>query len=372
MKNIVSILFAVSIIMFACNTNGGDTKGLISGKINGATPGKIYMEELTTNAINVVDSVALKPDGAFAFKHEVKSAGFYRVRMENDSFITLIVEPGVAIQITADANALEESHTTVGSTASSSLKKLNTFVRDSYAEVNQLETIFQNARNANVVNIDSVQLALQARYEKLMAQREGYVRNVIDTGKSALVSLAAISYLTPDKDFESYRKVSEQLQLALPNSSYTAEFSGKVSQMQKLARGSQAPEINLASTEGKNIPLSSLKGKYVLIDFWAAWCGPCRKENPNLVKLYAKYKDKGFEIYGVSLDNNKEAWLKAIQDDKLTWLHVSDLQRWDSPVAKLYNIEGIPNSYLIDPQGVIIEKGLRSEALDVVLGKLLQ
>jgi thiol-disulfide isomerase/thioredoxin len=133
-----------------------------------------------------------------------------------------------------------------------------------------------------------------------------------------------------------------------------------------------APEINLATPAGPTLALSSLRGKYVLIDFWASWCGPCRRENPNVVKTYATYKDKGFEIFGVSLDQNREAWLKAIETDKLVWKHVSDLQYWNSAGAQAYQVNSIPQTFLVDPTGRIIAKGLRGAALDNYLAKLFE
>ncbi len=135
--------------------------------------------------------------------------------------------------------------------------------------------------------------------------------------------------------------------------------------------GSMAPDFSLPKADGTPFSLSKLRGKYVLVDFWASWCGPCRKENPQVVALYNKYKDKGFEILGVSLDEDKEAWLKAIEKDRLTWIHVSDLKGWQNEAARLYNVNAIPMTYLIDPDGVIIAKGLRGPALEAKLQELL-
>ena len=139
-----------------------------------------------------------------------------------------------------------------------------------------------------------------------------------------------------------------------------------------LAVGQTAPDFEMASVDGKKIKLSQFRGQYVLLDFWASWCAPCRQENPNLVKQYHAFKDKGFTIFGVSLDANKDLWLKAIKDDKLTWTHVSELKQWDSNIVKLYSIEGIPMSFLLDKQGKIIGKNLRAEQLSELLTKTLR
>jgi peroxiredoxin len=141
--------------------------------------------------------------------------------------------------------------------------------------------------------------------------------------------------------------------------------------LRNVAVGQAAPDITLPSPDGKNVSLSSLRGKYVLIDFWASWCGPCRQENPNVVRMYNKYKDKGFEIFGVSLDESRDKWLKAIAMDKLTWPHVSDLKGWSSAAAQLYNIQAIPQTLLLDKEGKIIAKNLRGKALEEKLASLL-
>ena len=128
----------------------------------------------------------------------------------------------------------------------------------------------------------------------------------------------------------------------------------------------------LNDPDGKPVSLSSLRGKYVLVDFWASWCPDCRKENPNIVAAYKKYQNKNFTVLGVSLDRKKEPWVAAIEKDGLTWTHVSDLQGWDTPVADLYVIKWIPKNYLIDPEGVILASGLEGEALDTKLAEVLK
>ena len=138
-----------------------------------------------------------------------------------------------------------------------------------------------------------------------------------------------------------------------------------------MQKGKKAPEIALPNPQGDTVRLSSLEGNVVLVDFWASWCGPCRKESPNLVKTYSKYKDEGFEIYSVSLDRSRKNWVKAIEDDHLDWTHVSDLKYWNSLVVDLYGFSGIPHTVLLDEQGRVIAKNLRGEALGEKLEEVL-
>lgn len=173
-----------------------------------------------------------------------------------------------------------------------------------------------------------------------------------------------------DRYLHVYIDAAKKAKDAWPELAQTKEFVGSVEKMKVTAVGQPAPEIALPDTTGQVVKLSSMKGKYVLVDFWAKWCGPCRQENPNVVRAFHKYKDKGFTVFGVSLDRSKEDWIRAIHEDQLAWTHVSDLKYWQSEAAKTYNITGIPFSLLLDPNGVIIAKNLRGPALDKKLAEI--
>lgn len=150
-----------------------------------------------------------------------------------------------------------------------------------------------------------------------------------------------------------------------------AAVQEELNRAMRLMTGAVAPDFAQATPEGKDLKLSDMRGKYVLIDFWASWCGPCRQENPNVVRMYQQYKDKGFDILSVSLDSARDRWLQAIEADKLTWKHVSDLKGWSNEVAQMYEVQGIPKTFLIDPQGKIIATDLRGPTLEAKLKELL-
>jgi thiol-disulfide isomerase/thioredoxin len=237
-------------------------------------------------------------------------------------------------------------------------------------KLDSLNMVFQREQ-ANP-RIDSIKEILQNMYVKMMDEETTFIKSYIDNNSSSLTCLAVIDKLSPDDYLESYVKLDKGLSKAMPNNAYTKLFHDRVAEMMALSVGSIAPEISLNTPDGKNIALSSLKGKVVLVDFWASWCRPCRAENPNVVRIYNTYKDKGFDIYSVSLDKDKDMWVKAIADDGLVWpSHVSDLGYWQSSVVKQYKISGIPFTCLIDKSGNIAAKGLRGEELELKIKELL-
>jgi thiol-disulfide isomerase/thioredoxin len=213
---------------------------------------------------------------------------------------------------------------------------------------------------------------IQAEFTQAQAASTAKIKALIPQMGSHLVALWATNFLPAEKEMASLLEIADRLGKARPTHPQVQQFVHNLERLQGVNEGAMAPEINLATPEGPSLALSSLRGKYVLIDFWASWCGPCRRENPNVVKTYANYKDKGFEIYGVSLDQNREAWLKAIETDKLVWKHVSDLQYWSSAGAQAYQVNSIPQTFLLDPAGRIIAKGLRGAALDQYLAQLFE
>jgi peroxiredoxin len=213
---------------------------------------------------------------------------------------------------------------------------------------------------------------LQAAYQNEIKKTHDKLAEFLKSQPSSLgtINLLQGNILDRDQYFDTYLAISEKLKKEWPDYTLAKEFVSSVDRMKLLAIGQPAPEISLPDTTGKIVKLSSMKGKYVLVDFWAKWCGPCRMENPNVVRAFHKYKDKGFTVFGVSLDRSKQDWMNAIKQDGLTWTHVSDLKYWQSEAAKTYNITGIPFSLLLDPNGIIIGKSLRGAALDNKLNEI--
>jgi peroxiredoxin len=172
-------------------------------------------------------------------------------------------------------------------------------------------------------------------------------------------------------DAEELQANVDKFDASLGEVSYLRDLREVITAKQLVSIGQPAVDVSGASPGGAELRLSDYRGKVVLLEFWASWCGPCRRENPNLVRVYNQFHDQGFEIFGVSLDNNRESWLKAIESDNLTWPHISDLKFWDSGPAQIYGIRHIPSNVLIDASGVIVGKNLKSEELEEKLGQLL-
>lgn len=386
-KGVVAVrLKACSLLLVAlclsCSTNGkedlqadpgeGTWYVTVKGKVGFPQQGQITIQELKDGGNAWQDTITLKGDYTFAKKIKLKEPGYYRINFYNKQMLNLIVHKS-DIEVNVDGNSQQGFAEIKGSPDIDLIEKVQELQGKinsdpAAARLNEEYTLASQRKDQNAI------LALQQKYMQLMKKYNDQIATLLveNTPSLAVINLLQQNILDKDQYYSTYVQVAEKLKKEWPDYSQADNFVNYVDKMRLLAVGQPAPEISLPNPEGKIVPLSSMKGKYVLVDFWAKWCGPCRHENPNVVSAFQKYKDKGFTVYGVSLDRNREEWLQAIQQDKLTWTHVSDLKYWQSEAAKTYNITGIPFSLLLDPNGVIIAKNLRGAALHQKLEEIFK
>lgn len=384
----LALYTAIGILLAGCSqpTEKGDFE--IKAHIDNAPLGTVYLEELTLQEAKIVDTVILKDaSGKFTLKGIVPEQALYRIRFgETNKFILLGLDAG-KMEIEGDFNHLELAKIE-NSEASVEIQQL---LNEASAKNKSLTDDMRTLDSLHQVKTpDSILqpkvAALQAKEKEL----EQYVLHSATTTKSPAVAVFALSMVNTQTILADKNIVADAKK-RFPTNTLLASLTSKLTEIEQKGAaqqmgadeqedanmtsvkiGQEAPDFSLPDLSGKKVSLSSFRGKYVLVDFWASWCKPCRMENPNVVKAYNEYKNKNFTVLGVSLDKKKEAWADAIKTDGLTWNHVSDLQFWESAVVPLYGINSIPTNMLLDPQGKVVAVGLRGEALEAKLNELLK
>lgn len=351
------------------NAAGGGKDGYtITGKLRNAPPNtKIVLAQLGEQKFEPKDTAVVQADGTFALTGKVNQATVYGLLLPPAQLL-LVLENGKTIEVTGDAGQFGDA-AVKGSKESEVLREITTAMASSQRGMMQLQQRFQASQG----NADSARV-IEATAMRMQKANEAAIKRVVkQNSKTVASAFAASNLIDADQNFGFLDSVNKDYQKAIPASPYVKALNTKLNSQRSTAVGSLAPDIDLPQPDGKKLKLSSLRGKYVLLDFWASWCGPCRHENPNNVAMYAKLKNKGkgFEIFGVSLDQDGEKWKKAIEADKLTWRHVSDLGGWNSSAAALYGVRSIPATFLLDPQGRIVARNLRGAELAAKVEELL-
>jgi peroxiredoxin len=387
MKQFFGILYSFSLLLLlsACaeKKKGGF---LVNVHYSNAAPGKRFiLEEIPyggeARPIFQDSAVAKTASGKLLFKGTGTEQGIYQLVEENGHSI-LLVNDVEEMTINLDAAKSEDFYTVTGSEAS---KQLQEFIKQFVEKSNSVNQAFSRLDSIKKLGgSDSLQILLTNTKNQSLKRLTEYVETSIRAADNAALSMfmlgAASRVMPPDKFSKTIEEVIKKYpthqMLAQVKAGYEAQLAQRT-QMEARQRnnsllGKQVPDFSLPNEEGTQVSIASFEGKYLLVDFWASWCAPCRMENPNVVNAYNKFKTKNFTILGVSLDKQKEAWIKAIKDDQLNWTHISDLQFWNSKAVEVFKFQGIPFNILIDPKGTVIAENLRGEELDKKLGEVLK
>ena len=370
MKHLLSkvVLALLLWTVFACGQNGKrafDGTVVISGQLKHAPEGSIILSYIEDESAEKVAEIEVGSNGKFEYKLTLDGPGFYIMDMMNSKEVRLaLYDQDVQVfHDFTDDNSLEIK----GSEDSKHLQEIQALMNEYQAVINMMNNEYFEAMSArDQEKIRDIQVRAMGLEEEYAEKMKTLVGNM----DGSFAALAALSMVNPKKDFFFLDELVAQMSKNYPDFKAVQGLKARMDEMRALSVGQVAPEISLPDPDGNPVNLSDLRGNYVLIDFWAAWCRPCREENPNVVRLYNQYHDKGFEVFGVSLDRTHDAWVKAIADDGLTWTHVSDLKYFNSEAAAIYQINAIPATYLLDPEGKIIAKDLRGPSLENKLREL--
>ena len=384
MRKIILLVLVISLLA-SCKDKDSKTF-TVSGVLHNAPSKVVYIEEsdITTGKKTLKDSSSIAADGKFSISLNAPKDAVYNLLLQNDvsQFVTLIND-APKISVEADFTKRTDFYTVTGSKASKSIQeylaKISGMQRDRFNIYFQTDSIKRN-------NGDSALAQSLTKQEKQISTDEKtYTQQIVQQATNSSLALFILSTyqgMARDPNFRVNGFTDTEVVALLtdvlnkfPERTDIAGIRNSVESTipKTIWVGKPAPEISLPDTEGRTVKLSSFRGKYVLVDFWASWCGPCRRENPNVVQAFNQFKNKNFTILGVSLDRpgQKDAWINAIKEDNLTWTHISDLKFWQSEVVPVYQVGSIPFNVLVDPDGKVVAENLRGNALGQKLQELL-
>jgi peroxiredoxin len=360
----ISLLGILTTTLLSCQNNSKKTSSTfeLSGTLTGGGEGiSIYLDRILPDTTMHLDSTTLDKNGSFSFHTPGIYKCFYILRITKSDFATLILDSTEKVHIEGNSQFLGNTYTVSGSEDSRLFWELNQSSKLSDAKKDSLQKQYEallNVYKGNKKKVDSISDCFEKPLNDIITQQSAYVEHFIKEHLSSFACLVGIQQINPKTHLSYYTAVDSVLSKAYPNSAYVKLFHDRVTVLKRVAIGAMAPDFTMPDPNDKNISLSSLRGKVVLIDFWASWCQPCFETIPQLAKIYNKFKDKGFTILGVSLDQDKGHWTDAIKKFNMDWPQVSDLKFKDSPILGLYNFRKPPYSVLVSADGKILDKNV--------------
>jgi len=367
MKRILASITVIAVLISVISCNKKKTDGFtIDGSITGADNGWVFLQKREEGKMISADSVQIK-EGKFAFAGKVDLPEIYYLKMNNvEGALPFFIE-NAAITLKVYADSIDKSLVT----GSVSHDTYTSFQKDEMVYSQKMDELYSNYMDAKGAHDTASVKRIESAYDSVQSAQSKFTKEyILKNGKSVVSAYLAISNAYA-YSLEDLKAINKAMDASIANSVYVKKLAEREMTLNTVQPGQPAPDFTMNDTIGNPVSLSSFKGKLVLVDFWASWCGPCRAENPNVVAAFKKYNSKGFAILGVSLDTDKAKWFEAIAKDGLAWTHVSDLIGWNNAVAKQYGVMSIPASFLIDQEGKIIATDLRGEALTNKLKELL-